>query len=55
MLPSFAQWLHWVVVALLGLSLVAVTRGHLSVALLRLLTAVVSLAVELRLEAPRLQ
>ena len=42
-------WLHWVFVAVRGLSLVAASRGLLFVAVRRLLIAVASLVVEHRL------
>ena len=42
-------WLHWVFVAVLGLSLVVASRGLLFVAVHGLLTAVASLVVEHRL------
>ena len=42
----FDFWLHWVFVAARGLSLVVASRGLLSVAVRRLLTAVASLVAE---------
>ena len=41
-------WLHWVFVAVCGLSLVAASRGY-SLVVLRLLTVVASLVLEQRL------
>ena len=48
-------WLPWVFAAACGLSLVAESRGYSLVAVHRHLTVVVSLAVEHRLSAHRLQ
>ena len=44
----FYFWLHWVFVAVCGLSLVAASRGY-SLVVLRLLTVVASLVLEQRL------
>ena len=45
----FFFWLHWVFIALCGLSLVAECRGYSVVAARRLLTVVASLIAERRL------
>ena len=42
-------WLHWVLVAVFGLSLVVASRGYSLLAVLGLLTAVASLVAEHRL------
>ena len=51
----FIYWLWWVFTAPGGLSLVAASKGYCLAAVYRLLTAVVSLVVEHRLQALRLQ
>ena len=48
-------WLHWVVDAVAGLSLVAVSRGYSVFAVCEPLIAVASLVAEHRLRAHRLQ
>ena len=48
-------WLHWVFIAVPGRSLVAAGTGYSLLAVLRLLTAVVSLAVELGLQGVQAQ
>ena len=48
-------WLHWVFIAVPGCSLVAAGTGYSLSAVLRLLTAVVPLAVELGLQGGQAQ
>ena len=54
-LSNFTYWLHWVSVAVQGLSLVLETRGYCSVEVHGLLFVVVSLVAEHRLQACGLQ